>query len=574
MLRFRYGPALVRRAAFTLADVFILLALAALFYAGVRLAFHAPGAIRGPEISLSVAALPWYALLSLGRMTAAYALSFLFSLAYGYGAARSPAGEKVLIPLLDVLQSVPILSFLPVVLLGFSAVLPQKLAAELAAVVLIFTSQAWNLTFCFYQALTTLPDELREASAVFRLDPWLRLKKVELPFAALALVWNSMMSWSGGWFFLMAAEIFHVGARDFRLPGLGSYLQVAAGAGDLGAIVSGLTALVAVIVLLDQLVWRPLLCWADKFKVETVQGDAPPRSWFYDLMARSALLARLQGVMAGSSERVDRWFHARYAGRSWAGLEPPARPGLSWRARLAAAVVAPCLLYGAWRAGVMLTSLAAASWTAIGLGTLATMLRVTLALALALVWTVPVGVVIGTKRRIAELLQPIVQVIASVPATAVFPLLVLVLIRAPGGLAVVSTLLMLLGTQWYLLFNVIAGAAAIPQDLRDTTALLGLGRSDRWRVLVLPSLFPYLITGSITAGGGAWNASIVAEHVEFGGRTHATLGVGALIADATGRGDYPLLLGSTLALVGTVILINRQLWRRLYRRAQDRYRLE
>jgi NitT/TauT family transport system permease protein len=222
----------------------------------------------------------------------------------------------------------------------------------------------------------------------------------------------------------------------------------------------------------------------------------------------------------------------------------------------------------------MLTRLAAASWTAIGLGTLATMLRVTLALALALVWTVPVGVVIGTKRRIAELLQPIVQVIASVPATAVFPLLVLVLIRAPGGLAVVSTVLMLLGTQWYLLFNVIAGAAAIPQDLRDTTALLGLDRSDRWRVLVLPSLFPYLITGSITASGGAWNASIVAEHVEFGGRTHATLGVGALIADATGRGDYPLLLGSTLALVATVILINRQLWRRLYRRAQDRYRLE
>jgi NitT/TauT family transport system permease protein len=281
MLRFRYGPPLHRPLPLKVGDGLILVGLAAFLFVGARLALRAPAVITGPEISLGFGALPWYSLLSTTRMLAAYVLSLVFSLGYGYLAARSRTAEKVLLPLLDVLQSVPILSFLPVVLLGLTAVLPQKLAVELATVILIFTSQAWNLTFSFYQSVTTVPLELREAASVFHLNGWLRLRTLELPFAALGLVWNSMMSWAGGWFFLIAAESFHVGARDFRLPGLGSYLQVAANRGDTRGVLAGLVALVAVIVLLDQLVWRPLLAWSDRFKLDTVSTSKPPRSWFF-----------------------------------------------------------------------------------------------------------------------------------------------------------------------------------------------------------------------------------------------------------------------------------------------------
>jgi len=272
---------------FTWSDGLVLIGVATLVYAGVRLAFGAPAAVTGPTISLLPSALPRYAALSVARMAAAYVLSLLFTLVYGYLAAYNKRAEQVMMPLLDVLQSVPILSFLPVVLLSLSALLPESIAAELASIVLIFTSQVWNMTFGWYQSLTTIPNELREASATFRFNGWLRLKTLELPFGAISLLWNSMMSWAGGWFFLMAAEIFTVGQRDFRLPGLGAYLQEAATQGNLPAILYGLGALIMVIVALDQLLWRPLLAWADRFKLETVESDNPPTSWFYNLL-RSA----------------------------------------------------------------------------------------------------------------------------------------------------------------------------------------------------------------------------------------------------------------------------------------------
>jgi NitT/TauT family transport system permease protein len=271
-----FSPAVFRDLPLNLADGVILLGMAVVLYGGVRLTFHAPAVVAGPDISLSPAALPWYALLSVGRMAAAYVLSLLFSLFYGYAAARNRGARAVLLPLLDVLQSVPILSFLPIVLLSLSALLPTTFATEFAAVVLIFTSQAWNMTFSFYQSMTTIPMELREASAVFRFDPWTRFKTVELSFAAIGLLWNSMMSWSGGWFFLMAAEMFSVGDRDFRLPGLGSYLQTAANEANLSAVVLGVGALIFVIVLLDQFIWRPLTAWSDKFKVELATPSCLP----------------------------------------------------------------------------------------------------------------------------------------------------------------------------------------------------------------------------------------------------------------------------------------------------------
>lgn len=564
-------PFNLARPALGVGDALILLGLATLLYLGARLALNAPAVVTGPDVSLSPASLPWYALLSVGRMLAAYLLSLLFTLTYGYACARNRLAEKVLSPLLDVLQSVPILSFLPVVLLSLTAVLPQNFAVELSSIVLIVTSQVWNMTFSFYQSLVTLPVELREASAIFRLNVWLRFKTVELPFAAMGLIWNSMMSWAGGWFFLMAAETFTVGSRDFRLPGLGSYLQAAANAGDIGAILLGVGTLVLVIVLMDQFVWRPVLAWADKFKVEMVTGDEPPESWFYDVMSRSWLVEQFdRRVWHPFNEQLD-----AVMGRFFRTPDPGKPNGaLSTSLILIAVAAVLILIFGGLRAAALLASLPAVQWGRIGLGALATLLRVSFSLAIAAAWTIPAGVLIGTNRKLAAVLQPLVQIVASIPATALFPVILLALINVAGGLNMAAVLLMLMGTQWYVLFNVIAGASAIPQDLAYTTELLQLKGWARWRTLILPALFPYLITGMITAGGGAWNASIVAEYVHFGGQVHSTVGVGALIAEATATGDYALLLAATLTLIIAVVLINRLLWRRLYQVAEDKYRME
>ena len=575
MARFRFAPPAPSRPAFSLVDGLILAGLAAgLALAVHRLAGRAPAVVAGPRITLSYAALPWYALLSTSRMAAAYVLSLLFSLAYGYYAARSQSARKVLMPLLDILQSVPILSFLPVVLLGLTAVLPEGLATELAAIVLIFTSQAWNMTYSFYQSVTTVPQEMREAASVFRFSPWLRFRVLELPFAAVGLIWNSMMSWAGGWFFLMAAEIFKVGSRDFRLPGLGAFLQAAADANNVHAIVAGVLTLVITIVLLDQLLWRPLLAWANKFKVEMVSGEEePPRSWFLEAMSRSRLIGGLRrriwlpflewsdpAPRTESGAPGNRTGAGRLIGRGLLGL--------------LAAVVALGLFVGIYRAAVTLGAIPRTGWGAMGIGLLATFARVAVSLVLALLWTIPAGVAIGSNRRLAGLLQPVVQVVASVPATALFPVLVLALLRVPGGLNLAAVGLMLAGTQWYLLFNVIAGTSAIPQDLRDSADLLRLSRWQRWKTLTLPALFPFLVTGAITAGGGAWNASIVAEYVAFGGKAYSTVGIGSLIAQATAASDYRLLLGSTLVMILAVVGLNRTWWRWLYRQAEVRFRLE
>jgi len=555
-------------------DLVVLVIIAVLIYSGVRLAFQTPSVIEGPQISLAPTALPWYAVLSVGRVFAAYGLSLLFTFLYGSAAARNRRAEQILLPLLDVLQSVPILSFLPVVLLSFSAILPARAAAELASIVLIFTSQVWNLTFAWYQALKTIPTELCEVSTAFGFTRWMRFRVLELPFAALSLIWNSMMSWAGGWFFLMAAETFTVGERDFRLPGLGAYIQEAVAQADPHALAWGIGALIFVIVLFDQLLWRPLLAWADRFKMEMVTGERPPRSWFYEAL-RSSRLVRWLGEHWWRPDFV--WTRLRLD-RSSCRLR---RQGVQSRRSLGRSLgkivwglFGVGLAYGAYRAGEMLLRVSAEQWGMIVLGLGATLVRVSVALGMTLAWTIPAGVFIGMNPRWAAYLQPLVQIAASVPATAFFPIVALFFLEVPGGLNIAAIVLMLMGTQWYLLFNVIAGAAAIPQDLKYTTVLLHLGRWERWRTLILPALFPYIITGAITASGGAWNASIVAEYIEFGDRTVHTLGVGAVIARATTSGDYPLLLAATLSMVVTVVLINRFFWRRLYRLAEEHYRFE
>lgn len=555
-------------------DLVILLVIATVLYLGVRLAFDTPVLVRGPEISLEPRALPYYALLSLGRMLTAYILSLLFSISYGYVAARNAAARRWMLPILDILQSVPILSFLPVVLLSLTAILPQKTAVEISAVVLIFTSQAWNLTFSFYQSMTTLPKELREAAAVFRFSPWLRLKQVELPFAAIGLIWNSVMSWAGGWFFLMAAEIFTLGDRDFRLPGLGSYLQTAASQGNTQALLLGLGMLVLVIVALDQLVWRPLLAWAEQFKVSQVEADNPTSSWFLNGLRRSGLVALVtryvfRPIFSPLNRALNR------PPQEIESLEPvESTGGRVWLRWLFRGILALVIGYGALQALVLVLTLPLDAWGQIAIGALATLLRVVLALVIALAWTIPVGVLIGTNTRAANFLQPVVQILASVPATALFPVLLLGLLKLPGGGNIAAVLLMLLGTQWYLLFNIIAGASAIPQDLNYTSDLMHLKGWRRWRTLILPALFPYIITGLITASGGAWNSSIVAEYTQFAGQTSKVVGLGSIITSSTANAEYPLLLASTVVMIVLVTLINRFVWRRMYRVAEYRFRMD
>lgn len=556
---------------FTWGDVVVLITIITFLYVGVRLAFDSPSVIQGPDITLSPSVLPWYAALSVGRMAAAYFLSMAFTLVYGRLAAYNRKAERVLMPALDVLQSVPILSFLPVVLLSLSVIFPDRVAAELSSIVLIFTSQAWNLTFAWYQSLTTIPKELREASSIFRLNAWFQFKTLELPFAAISLVWNSMMSWAGGWFFLMAAEIFTVGQRDFRLPGLGAYLHEAASQENYQAILWGLVTLILTVVLLDQFIWRPLMAWTDRFKVEMVENDNPPTSWVYDLLYHSRISQWFhRNIIAPVGERIDRQMSKL--------LKPVPEngtgKGVSWLWIAVSLVGGVFLVYNIVQAGLMLRHVGGNEWVQVGIGVGATFLRVLLALLIALAWTVPVGVAVGMNPRLSAVLQPVIQVIASVPATAVFPVFVLLLARMPGGLNLAAIVLMLMGTQWYLLFNIIAGASAIPQDLRYTARLIHLSTWQRWRSLILPAIFPYLVTGMITASGGAWNASIVSEYFTFGGETLKITGIGSMIAQATADGNYPLLLLATVSMILTVILINRFFWQRLYRLAEERFRME
>lgn len=567
---FRIAQPLLRP--LTWGDAVVFLGLGLLLYLGIRLGLGAPDTIKGPAIDLAPRVLPYYLSLSLGRMLAAYLLSMLFSLVFGYLAARHRSAEKFLIPLLDVLQSVPILSFLPVALLSLSAILPIPWAVELSSIILIFTSQAWNIAFAWYQSLTTIPRNLSQVSTIFKFSSWQRFKTLELPFAAISLIWNSMASWGGGWFFLMAAEIFSVGDRNFRLPGLGAYLQEAANRGSFESIAWGLAALILTIVTLDQLVWRPLLAWSERFTVSLVESPTPPTSWFYDALRSSRVVhffgnAVLHPPLRWLDERLTRLFLVT-------GKTAESRPPRPWGWYVFLIPLTLGVLYGLSLAAGMLWTLPLEQWGHIVVGVMATLFRVIASLVIALGWTVPVGVAIGSNPRLAAWLQPVVQIAASLPATALFPILLLLVLNFSGGLDLAAILIMLLGTQWYLLFNIIAGASAIPRELRYTAALLKLSRWERWRTLIFPAIFPFAVTGAIAASGGAWNASVVAEYTQFGGETYHTVGVGALIAEATGSGDFPLLLAATLTLILAVVTINRFFWQRLYRLAEERYRLE
>ncbi len=527
-------------------------------------------------ISQNPHSLPLYALYSLVRILVAYGLSLVFALAYGYAAAKSKRAEIVLIPLLDILQSIPVLSFLPGVMLAMVALFPSRqLGVELGSIILIFTGQVWNIAFSFYSSLKTVPRDLREAAIIYRFSRWQRFLELDLPYSTIGLVWNSMMSVAGGWFFLMACEMFVLGDKDFRLPGLGSFLQTAASHGDTRAMLWGLATMVAVIVSMDVLIWRPVIAWADKFKFEQVESASTAQNSLLSFIRRESFLIRgyrrilhpvvdwLTVTFARGAQRAAQTFAASKSQRSnrWIG----------W---LLAGLGALIMVYGIYRTFGELAQLRRNDYWLLLQSAGLTFLRVNLALLIGALWTIPVGVAIGFNPRFARVAQPLVQLAASIPATALFPVILLFLIRLRGGVEIAAMSLMLLGTQWYILFNVIAGAMAIPTDLKEAAHVFRFGRFDRWRHLILPGIFPYLVTGMVTASGGAWNASIVAEYFHFQGKIVEAPGLGSTISRASDAGRFNLLLASTLIMATVVVLINRLLWRRLYRLASTRFKLE
>ncbi len=527
-------------------------------------------------ISSSIGALPLYACYSIVRMAIAYMLSLAFAVSYGYIAAYNPRIEPLMVAVLDILQSIPVLSFLPPVVLAMVSLIPgHQLGIEMGVILLIFTGQVWNLAFSFYSSLKTIPREMVEAARIYRYSCWQRFWQLEMPFSAIGLVWNSIVSVAGGWFALIFCETFTMGDRNFQLPGLGSYIQTATYAGDVHALLAGIAAVILIVVATDQLIWRPLIAWSDKFKFEQVESAEQVTSPILELIRRSRICQTLPGRVWN---RVEEPVYRRMAQTKECRVVRPldekqkgkVSPAL-WSLAFAGA------LAGCWAAAQAVLMLRTITWPDLRLlleGAAATFLRVNASLLLSAAWTIPVGVAIGLSPKLARIVQPLAQILASVPATAFFPILLMALVQIGGGLGIGSIALMLLGTQWYILFNVIAGAMSIPSDLREVASLYRFTRWQRWTKLILPGIFPYLITGMVTASGGAWNASVMAEYSHVKDRTLETIGLGAQIDAATDSGRFAMLLLATIFISLMVVTMNRLVWRRLYRLAETRFKLE
>ncbi len=521
------------------------------------------------EINLDPSYIPFYALNSIFRIGAAYILSFLFAIWFGYTANKSKWNERIMIPLLDIFQSIPVLSFLPGVVHAMITIFPNsRIGIELSSILLIFTGQVWNMAFSYYNSINTIPRELKSATIIYRLTKFQRFLKLDLPYSAIGLTWNSMMSVAGGWFFLMACEMFVLGDRDFRLPGIGSYIQTAADKGDLTHIIYGLATMIFIIIIFDIFLWKPLVAWSQKFKLDTVKGEEESESFVLNLLRRSTLKKYADDLFNKVINTIEQKLKSLELNTSKESIIKKIIIFTS------AFLIIMILFISAVKMAGFFIKLPLTEYLIILKSTLFSFLRTFLAIFIASLWTIPVGVMIGMNKRVARFAQPLVQIVASVPATAVFPVIILFLIKIGGGLDIGAIFLMLMGTQWYILFNVIAGASAIPQDLKDAIEVYNIKGIQKWKTLILPCIFPYLITGLITATGGAWNATIVAEYVTFSGETLKTIGLGALISEATVKGNFQLLLISTITMAIVVVSINRLLWKRLFQFARERYSLE
>jgi len=551
--------------------VFVIIAAAFVALAHVAHEMNEPLArLDIAPVTLDPANLPEYALRTTLRMFGAIFASLVFTFVVGTLAAKSPKAELVIVPALDILQSVPVLGFLTFTVVFFMGLFPgSQLGAECAAIFAIFTAQAWNMAFSFYQSLRTVPGDLDEVTRHFRLSAWLRFWRLEVPFAAPGLIWNTMMSMSGGWFFVVASEAITVGDTSVRLPGIGAWLAMAIEEKDIASVGLAVGAMAIVILAYDQLLFRPIVAWADKFRSEQTAAQQRPRSWVFDLVRRGRLIKRFFAHVAVLTVRLPvptlpaamtKWI------RLWQG-----RAGnVIWLAIvLAVTAFALWLVVDYLRANLGINDVVGA----FGLGFI-TLARVVILIAIASMVWVPIGVWIGLRPSVAERAQPIAQFLAAFPANVLFPAVVVVIVSLRLNPNIWLSPLMILGTQWYILFNVVAGASAFPTDLREAASLFRLHSWQWWRKAILPGIFPYYVTGALTASGGSWNASIVAEIASWGDTRLEAAGLGAFIAKATDAGDYPrVVLGITVMSI-FVVSINRLLWRPLYQLAERRFRLD
>jgi len=529
--------------------------------------------LKAQPISLDPSALPGYALRTGLRMLIALGLSLVFTFSYATWAAKSARAGTLLVPLLDILQSVPILGFISVTFVFFLSLAPGRiLGAEFAAIFAIFTSQAWNMAFSFYQSLRTVPTELQEAGRLFGLNAWARFWRIEVPFGMPQLIWNMMMSMSGAWFFVVAAEAFTVGNMSITLPGIGSYIAAAIAAKNMTAILWAILAMLCVILIYDQLLFRPLVAWADRFRIDadTNDDDEGSESWALVMFRRSKLMDAIGAPF-------DRMMHWTYR------LTPPVRNGsggvtTAIPSRFADGIWYACLLglvlYALWRvtefAGI---PLGAGELLNIFLRGFATMTRVLVLIALAsAIWT-PIGIYVGLRPHLTRIVQPVAQFLAAFPANLLFPVAVSLIVMGNLNPDIWLSPLMVLGTQWYILFNVIAGASALPRELRDASDSFQIKGWLWWRKVALPAVFPFYVTGAITASGGSWNAAIVAEIVVWGHKTLRAFGLGSYIADATTAGDFRRIVLGIAVMSFFVVVVNRLFWRPLYWYAERKFRL-
>jgi NitT/TauT family transport system permease protein len=558
-------------------DLLIVMFVCVLGYALVGVAQEWAGPFRPrTEIDLGLLSLLRYSVFSLVRVFAAYGLSLIFTFTYGYWAAKSKRAEPILISLLDILQSVPVFGFMPGLVLALVNAFPtSNLGLELAAILMVFTCEGWNMVFSFYSSIKGVPQELRDMSNSFRLGRLDVLARVEIPYSMNGLLWNSMLSMAGGWFYIMVMESFTLGEKDFRLPGIGSYMAVAYERGDVGAILAGISTMFFLIIMVDRCLWAPLVVWSERFRYDDSSHDGPGRSVVLDWIRRSSLLGRYRE----SSTRLIKSLQIRQQNLKEQYVPARFRPErlkkyLPWLQVFVYGGVVLVMIYGIRSMHHLLSQTNVSDWMVHLKDTLITLLRVGAAVVLGSLWTIPVGVFIGTHPVWTRRLQPVVQIVASFPAPMIFPVLTYLMIRFHISIEFGAIALMLLASQWYILFNVISGASLIPQSLMDVAQVFRLKGLSYWKAIILPAIFPSLVNGWITAAGGAWNSCIVSEFVFSGTHTLAATGIGASISEATQNGDFARLAGATVTMITTVVLLNRFFWGSLYRMAETRLRLE
>jgi len=586
-------PQQYRKAKLQPADVLVIGLFVFLIYGSVMTAERWNGELQPAfTIDLSYSSLFLYSVYSLFRASLAYVLSLGFTLVFGYLAAKYKTAERLILPLLDIGQSIPVLGFLPGLVLGLIAIFPHSnLGLELACILMIFTGQVWNMTFSFYSSVKSVPKHFHELSDNIHLRFLQRFYFVELPYASSGLAWNSLMSMAGGWFFLTVCEAFTLGNNEFRLPGLGSFMAVAIEEGNTQAMIGGVVCMILLIVGMDFFVWRPIIAWTRRFQLDEQQDDPQEIPYFQKLIQESKIIRKIEGfflllIRGSSGAKVSNAKENRTAREDHPIIRQLRKPK-SWvssflKSQFAAFLSSKIawivfILGGSWLSAklyVFLQPLDGQDWVLILQSAFLTFSRVLFTLVVSTLWAVPFGVWVGLSQKRTQFFQPLIQIAASFPAPMLYPIVLGVLAFFHIGIGFGASILMLLGVQWYVLFNVLAGTTMISRELRDTFSLIGISRIDTWKKLFLPSIFPALITGWVTAAGGAWNASIVAEFIQYRGDTLKATGLGALISDATAHANYSLLAGSLLAMIVVVVGFNRLVWHRFYQLVERRFKFE